>query len=150
MSDGSTSLVVFGRVPSRLKRRTVREAAARLRAEVAQGREFVVLITGDEELRRLNRTFRNKDETTDVLSFPTAEGAMEWGEIAISAGRAKEQAEARGHELEQEITILMLHGLLHLMGFDHETDRGEMKRAESKWRRKLNLPTGLIERAGRA
>ena len=128
----------------------MREFARRLSEEVAGGRGFTCLITGDEELRRLNREFRKKDEATDVLSFPYAEkplaGQRELGEMAVSAGRAREQAEERGHTMEEEIRVLMLHGVLHLMGMDHERDRGQMRRAEARWRRKLGLPAGLIER----
>jgi len=102
------------------------------------------LITTDAELRSLNRRFRRKDAPTDVLSFPSANGAE--GEIAISLDRAAEQAAALGHTIDQELRILMLHGLLHLTGMDHETDRGKMARAESRWRKRLNLPLGLIER----
>ena len=66
--------------------------------------------------------------------------------MAISVERAQEQARSRGHGLEEEIGILMLHGLLHLLGMDHENDRGRMARAETRWRKKLGLPAGLIER----
>jgi probable rRNA maturation factor len=97
-------------------------------------------------LRRLNRQFRKKDYATDVLSFPAhaADGVL--GDIAISFDRVKQQAGERHHALSQEIGVLMLHGILHLMGMDHETDRGQMARAERKWRASLGLPSGLIER----
>jgi probable rRNA maturation factor len=68
------------------------------------------------------------------------------GDIAISLGRARAQAREFGHTIEQEVQILMLHGVLHLMGHDHETDSGAMARAEKRWRAKLGLPNGLIER----
>ena len=71
------------------------------------------------------------------------------GEIAISCGRAAEQAAGFGHSSEDEIRVLMLHGVLHLLGMDHETDRGRMARAEAKWRAALGLPGGLIERTKR-
>jgi probable rRNA maturation factor len=100
------------------------------------------LVTTDEELRRLNKRFRKKDSATDVLSFPGQPG-----EIAISFDRAAEQATALGHSVDAELRILMLHGLLHLSGMDHETDSGEMAKAEARWRKKLKLPVGLIERA---
>jgi probable rRNA maturation factor len=118
---------------------------------VARGRGVVCLITDDRELRRLNRQFRGKNRATDVLSFPAdlASGASRGalGEIAISIDRAAEQAAERGHSLADELRILMLHGLLHLSGFDHETDSGEMGRAEMRWRKRLGLPVGLIERS---
>jgi probable rRNA maturation factor len=98
------------------------------------------LITTDKELRSLNRKFRGKDYATDVLSFPAED-------IAISFDRAAAQAAERGHTVEDELRILILHGLLHLAGMDHETDAGAMARAEVKWRKRLGLPTGLIERA---
>jgi probable rRNA maturation factor len=91
-------------------------------------------------LRRLNREFRGEDYATDVLSFPPED-------IAISFDRAGAQADELGHSLEDELRILMLHGLLHLAGMDHETDSGEMARVELRWRQRLGLPVGLIERA---
>lgn len=103
------------------------------------------MIAGDRELRDLNRRFRGKDEPTDVLSFPSADPSS-LGDIAISYDRAKEQSRRFGLTVEAETRILMLHGVLHLTGMDHERDRGEMARAESRWRKKLELPSGLIER----
>jgi probable rRNA maturation factor len=102
------------------------------------------LITDDAELQRLNEQFRGKNYATDVLSFPEEGG----GEIAISFDRAVAQAAEMGHDVDQELRILMLHGVLHLNGMDHETDNGEMRRAEERWRRKLGLPAGLIKRVG--
>ncbi|MDQ6708338.1 MAG: rRNA maturation RNase YbeY [Acidobacteriota bacterium] len=117
-----------------------------LKAEVAQGLNFHVLIAGDAELRRLNRHFRGTDYATDVLSFPSdVDGYL--GDIAISWHRAAAQAKEFGHALNREIEVLMLHGLLHLLGMNHESDRGKMARAEMAWRERLGLPSGLIERA---
>ena len=110
---------------------------------IARKRNITCLIADDRELRRLNRKFRNQNYATDVLSFPSDDG----GEIAISLDRAAAQAEEYGHALADEIRILMLHGVLHLTGMDHETDSGEMAKAEMRWRRRLGLPCGLIERA---
>jgi probable rRNA maturation factor len=130
--------------------------ARRLEREVAKGRSFDCLVTGDAELRRLNREWRGKDYPTDVLSFPCSAGP--WpapaqgmalrhiGDLAISVMRARSQAREFGHTTEQEVSILMLHGVLHLLGMDHETDGGRMARAERRWRRALGLPAGLIER----
>ncbi|HLX42706.1 MAG TPA: rRNA maturation RNase YbeY [Bryobacteraceae bacterium] len=116
---------------------------------VARGRPITCLITNDRELRRLNRVFRKKDYATDVLSFPMDEGGMDegGGEIAISLDRAVVQARECGHGVADEIRILMLHGVLHLTGMDHESDSGEMARAEMRWRKRLGLPDSLIERA---
>ena len=107
------------------------------------GRPFDCLITGDAELHRLNRTFLGNDYPTDVHSFPNGDAL---GEIAISAERAAAQAHSFGHSLLDEIRILMLQGLLHLSGMDHEKDRGEMARAEAHWRSKFGLPQNLIAR----
>jgi probable rRNA maturation factor len=79
------------------------------------------------------------------LSFPGSGDYL--GDIAISMARARAQARRYGHALEDEIRILMLHGVLHLRGMNHESDSGEMARSELRWRRKFGLPTGLIERA---
>src|SRR5713101_6830024 len=144
--SASEELVLFRRAPGSLPRRELREFAGSLRDAVARGREFHCLITDDRELRRLNRQFRRADYATDVLSFPS-DDAGSLGEIAISADRAAEQAREFGHSRVDEIRILMLHGVLHLLGMDHERDRGEMARAEARWRKKLHLPPGVIARA---
>ena len=105
-----------------------------------------VLLAGSGDLRVLNRRFRGKNHATDVLSFPSGE-KNPMGDIAISLGRARVQARERGHSIETEVCILLLHGILHLTGLDHETDSGQMARAELRWQRKLGLPAGLIERS---
>jgi probable rRNA maturation factor len=146
MSSRSDDLVSFRRASMRLPRRPLREFAARLRDDVAGGRLFHCLITDDRELRRLNLEFRAKDYATDVLSFPEPGVRGVLGELAISWQRAAAQAREYGHSLLHEIEILMLHGVLHLLGMDHEIDGGRMARAEARWRRLLNLPLGLIAR----
>lgn len=129
------------RHPSRRVRRTpLRDFLIDLAKRVAAGPAVTCLITTDAELRRLNREFRGKNYATDVLSFPP-------DEMAISLDRAAAQSKELGHSLDAELRILMLHGLLHLCGMDHEKDSGEMRRAEIRWRKKLGLPSGLIERA---
>ncbi|MGD0438703.1 MAG: rRNA maturation RNase YbeY [Bryobacteraceae bacterium] len=138
--------MLFRVVTPRLARREVRAFAKRLASEVAGGRSFCCLITGDDEVRRLNRDFRKKDSATDVLAFPAADPNGFLGEIAISYPRALQQAADYRLPVLREIEILMLHGVLHLLGMDHEADRGRMARAEAKWRAALGLPTGLIER----
>jgi probable rRNA maturation factor len=132
-----------------LKRRELEAFARALRDETAGGRSFCCLVTGDEALRRMNREFLGKDYATDVLSFPSGDEAGALGDIAISWRRAQEQGAAEGHDAATELRVLLLHGVLHLLGYDHETDRGRMKRAEVKWRTHFSLPGGLIERAGR-
>jgi probable rRNA maturation factor len=114
---------------------------------VAGGRGFHCLITDDRELRRLNRDFLKNDYPTDVLSFPSGAEMGDLGQIAISGNRAIDQAKAFGHTAEEEVRILMLHGVLHLLGMDHATDHGAMARTERGWRKRLGLPAGLIERA---
>ena len=106
-----------------------------------------MLLTSDSELRRLNRTFRKKNKATDVLSFPApleAEGMA--GDLAISLDTAARQAAEQGHTLREEVRILLLHGLLHLAGEDHEIDSGEMAAREHELRGQLRLRSGLIER----
>jgi probable rRNA maturation factor len=120
--------------------------AAGLRRKLAGGREFAVCIASDDTVRRANRQFRNRRATTDVLSFPDDEG-FRLGDLLISAPRARQQAQRLGHSIENELKILLLHGVLHLIGHDHEQDQGEMRRLERAWRRRLHLPAGLIERS---
>jgi len=118
------------------------QGAVRLQGQVT------VLLTTDEAMRGLNRRFRAKNKPTDVLSFP-AEGVGSEGlagDLAISVTTALGQAEEHGHSLSTEIKVLILHGLLHLAGYDHEKDAGEMERRERLLRRRLGLPEGLIER----
>ena len=109
-----------------------------------------VLVTGSSELRSLNRRFRDKDQPTDVLSFPPGPCFVNGlaGDIAISADIAKANARRLGHSAAQEIKVLALHGLLHLVGYDHECDEGVMAGKERQLRRSLGLPLGLIERSG--
>jgi probable rRNA maturation factor len=140
-------LLTYRRKPARLDTLQLEKFARRLRGSVAKGRAFHCLITGDAELWRLNRDFLGKDYATDVLSFPCADSSESIVDLAISLPRARAQATEWGHEVETEVQILMLHGVLHLLGMDHESDSGLMARAEAKWRKAFGLPSGLIERA---
>ena len=139
-----------------------------------------IALVGETEMRRLNRTFRGKDTTTDVLSFPgggrgaggrrprrvplraglrrRVAGVLDGapgppppaaglGDLAICLRVAGRQARAFGHPLRIELRILALHGVLHLLGYDHETDSGTMRRLEDRLRRRARLPTGLVARA---
>lgn len=146
MSSPEGSSITFHRVPPDFRRGRVELFARRMEAELTKGRRFDCRVTGDAELRRLNRQFLGNDYATDVLSFPSAAPAAGLGDIAISLQRARAQARGFGHTTEEEVCILMLHGVLHLMGFDHEADAGRMARAEKRWRARLGLATGLIER----
>jgi probable rRNA maturation factor len=104
-----------------------------------------VALVSDSRVRALNHRYRGKDHATDVLSFPShSDGFL--GEIVIARGVARRQAQAAGHREATELRILALHGLLHLLGYDHERDRGEMERVEARLRRRNGLPAGLIER----
>ena len=131
----------------RVDREELRGFLDQLTRRIARGRTIACLIANDAEVRRLNRQFRGKNQATDVLSFPPANPNGLAGDIAISIDRARIQAAERGHSLADELRILMLHGALHLAGMDHESDSGEMARAESRWRKRLGLPDGLIERS---
>lgn len=105
--------------------------------------EVDVLISGNQRLRQLNRRFRRKNKPTDVLSFPRPSG----GDIAISAQIARDNARLYGHSIADELKILVLHGMLHLAGYDHESDNGRMARVEARLRSQLKLPASLIHRA---
>ena len=108
-----------------------------------------VLLTSNRELRALNSRFRGKDRPTDVLSFPPVFGLVNAfaGDVAISAEMAAHNARLLGHSPAEEIKILALHGMLHLAGYDHERDHGEMARTEERLRKSLRLPAGLIDRS---
>lgn len=130
----------------------------------ARGRVGIALVS-DRAMRRLNRDYRDKDRATDVLSFgqmtasapagtkrgTSRESPQDLGDIAIAVGVARRQARELGHSPDVEFRILALHGLLHLLGYDHETDQGEMGRVEERLRQRAGLPVGLIARTpGRA
>lgn len=111
----------------------------------ARGAVTVAVVT-DARVRALNRQYRKKDKTTDVLSFPSDDPGY-LGDIAIAAGVAARQAHTAGHSLATELRVLALHGLLHLLGYDHEHDDGRMARLERRLRKRGGLREGLIERA---
>jgi probable rRNA maturation factor len=113
-----------------------------------------VAVVPDRVIRRLNRRFAARDAVTDVLAFPAGqdpapETPAPLGEIVVAIGRAAQQARESGHSLRTELRLLVLHGLLHLLGFDHHGDDGRMARVERRLRRLGGLDTGLIERAVR-
>src|SRR5437764_14838410 len=125
--------------------------ARRARRSIALRGTVSILVESNERMRAMNRHFRRKDKPTDVLSFPAGTEVREVhaGDIAISADIAAQNARVFGHSLADEIKILILHGMLHLAGHDHETDSGDMARMESDLRGRLLLPTSLTERAGK-
>ncbi len=113
--------------------------------DLADGLEFSVVVSSDEAVRKANTRFRNVRRTTDVLSFPDGENGY-LGDVLISAPRAARQAAEQGHSVEEEIRILSLHGVLHLQGYDHESDGGMMREVEERLRLRHRLGPGLIER----
>jgi probable rRNA maturation factor len=131
--DASTHGVISAQL-QRFARRA--QTLAKIKGEVD------ILIAGNTRLRDLNRRFRRKNTPTDVLSFPRPSG----GDIAISADIARENAARYGHSVAAELKILVLHGMLHLAGYDHESDKGRMARAEARLRSQLKLPASLIDR----
>ncbi len=145
-------LVIFRKRIAGLSASTLERFVLRAR-RAAHLRETVnVLVTNSLELRALNRRFRGADKATDVLSFPSPEverskARRAAGDVAISADIARENAGRFGHSVADEVKVLALHGILHLAGFDHERDNGEMAREEGRLRRQLKLEVGLIERA---
>ena len=145
---GKRSSILFRKPLPTEERAALRAFAKELSDKLLEGRTIVCLLSDDVHLHQLNKEFLGHDFPTDVLSFPSGE-TEELGELAISLERATEQAIKQGHTLLEELKILMLHGALHLSGMDHEKDRGEMKRLETKWRKTLGLPAGLIERSRR-
>ncbi|MGE5127104.1 MAG: rRNA maturation RNase YbeY [Betaproteobacteria bacterium] len=121
------------RVSAPRLRRVLAAAAAELRVEG----ELALVLAGDPLLQRLNRDYRGLDRTTDVLAFPGPGGEGGLGDIVISVETASRNARGLGRTLAQELDVLALHGLLHLLGHDHETDGGRMERLERRLRRRL-------------
>ena len=121
------------RVSAPRLRRVLRAAASALRVRG----ELSLVLAGDGLLRRLNRDYRGKDKTTDVLSFPGEGGEAGLGDIVISVAKAERNARGFGRTLAQELDVLALHGFLHVLGYDHEADDGAMDRLEARLRRRL-------------
>lgn len=149
---------IAGHGPSAITKPAVARFLTRARKAVALAGEVHVLLADDATLKRLNKTFRGKNKATDVLSFPAGPSTVFFGEpdapefagdLAISLETAARQASRFGHTLSDEVQILLLHGLLHLAGFDHEADSGEMAAREAELRDRLGLPSGLIARASK-
>jgi probable rRNA maturation factor len=133
---------------------------ARIAPRAARG-DVTIALLPDSKVRTLNHVYRRIDKATDVLSFPADKGSGAifpedrgklhptpfLGDIVISRGIAQKQAKILGHSVVTEVRVLALHGLLHLLGYDHENDNGRMARSEARLRRKAGLPTGLIARS---
>jgi probable rRNA maturation factor len=138
----------FGRA---VRQRTLNAFLKKASEAAGLAGDVSVMLTGDEELRRLNREFRGKNRPTDVLSFPAPDPLKGHkplaGDLAVSVETAARQAAEFGHPLQTELEILLLHGLLHLGGYDHENDTGQMARKEAVLRKQFGLEWGLIERS---
>ena len=116
-----------------VRARRLRPWLERLLDALAPARSLGVRFCGDREMRRTNRRYRGLDKTTDVLSFPGEESHL--GDVLVSVPVARQQAAEAHHEPEREIKTLLLHGVLHCLGYDHETDHGEMERLERRLRK---------------
>jgi probable rRNA maturation factor len=136
---------IENRSSARLARGPLVAFAGKVRTSLRLSGGVAILITSNDELQRLNRDFRGKDKPTDVLSFPS-DLRGHAGDIAISAEIAADNAQQRKHTVTDETKVLILHGLLHLAGYDHETDDGEMARKEQLLRRRFGLTESLIAR----
>jgi probable rRNA maturation factor len=153
-ADARKGLIIFQKRVVGLSEASLERFVRAARRAVGLKGTVNVLLTGNVALRTLNQRFRAKNQATDVLSFPAAlcDARKKYGcagEIAISADIAARNALQFGHPAAQEVKILALHGILHLAGFDHEGDNGQMARKETSLREKLGLPSGLIERTER-
>ena len=122
-------------------------------ADVLSNREVELIITDDETMQSLNAQYRDKDAVTDVLSFPletpfTEQSifSMPLGSIIIAASFVQEKAVLLGHSKQDELSLLFIHGMLHLLGFDHEVDDGEMRIKEKELIQQFDLPQSLIVR----
>ena len=133
-------------LPKPTSAQTLSRFANRVQRELSIEGEVSICVTSNREMQALNRRFRKKNKPTDVLTFPSASPAA-GGDIAISLEIAAANASALGHPLATEVKVLILHGMLHLAGYDHEIDDGEMQAREAELRLKFKLPVGLIERA---
>jgi probable rRNA maturation factor len=139
--------IILKRPVRGLSQRSLTEFVAQACAAAGLKGSVTVMVTDSREMRSLNSRFRGKSQATDVLSFPPPVlGNGFAGDIAVSLDIATRNARSLGHSLDQEVQILVLHGILHLAGYDHEEDQGEMAAREVRLRQRFKLPTGLIER----
>ena len=143
-------MTIFEKKIVGIREQSLERFVLRARKAIGMRGRVDVLITGSAAMRALNARFRAKNKATDVLSFPTGDHSRRKpqfaGEIAVSADIAMQNAKRLEHSVASEIKVLILHGILHLAGFDHERDNGKMARKEAQLRRMLKLPVALIER----
>jgi len=135
-------VIIIERALEGVSRQSLARFATRAQKLAGVQGDVAVLITGSRQVQQLNRKFRGKNKPTDVLSFPREDG----GDIAICAEIAQSNATRFGHPAVNEIKVLILHGMLHLAGYDHETDNGRMEKKEASLRAELRLPASLIQR----
>ena len=159
--DNRNRMAALPEAPSLINRQRVEQAdwsgaeafLRQLSSEVAGG-SFSVCLLSDRGIRRYNKRFRRQDQATDVLAFPAGSRGREeqsyLGDILISVETARRNATRYGLRLDEEIKILALHGLLHLMGYDHENDGGRMARQERLWCSRLGLARSLTSRANKS
>lgn len=133
-----TSIDITGSVPRFPKRDIATFARRVLRQLDVKSDDLAIAFVDDDAMRELNRRFRRKDKTTDVLTFP-GDAATHLGDIVISLDQARRQAAGEKHSLAIEVQYLIVHGILHALGYDHETDEGEMNALEMKVRAKVGL-----------
>ena len=111
-------------------------------------KDIELLLTNNEEIQQINRDYRNIDKPTDVLSFPYDNFSPFLGSVVISIDKTKEESKKLGHSILEEIKLLFIHGILHIMGYDHEVDNGEMRQKEEEVIKYFKLPKSLIVRVG--
>jgi probable rRNA maturation factor len=143
----SPNVIIFETAVQGASRPALERFARRAQKLACVAGEVDILIADNRRLLELNRRFRGKAKATDVLSFPRNSSGNAGGNIAISAGIARQNARRYSHSLADELKILVLHGMLHLAGYDHEADDGRMARLEGQLRARLKLPASLIDRA---
>lgn len=136
-------MITFENKPERISQRSLEAFARRAQRLAGTKGDVSVLLTDARRMKELNQRFRGKNRPTDVLSFPGTQG----GDIALCVEIARENSARYGHSFAQELKILLLHGMLHLAGYDHEADEGEMAKREMQLRSRLKLPANLIDRA---
>jgi probable rRNA maturation factor len=139
-------VIIFEKPLSGVDRPALLRFARRARSLAGVRGEVSILVAGNRRIQALNRRFRKKNKPTDVLSFPREGG----GDIAISADIARQNAARYRHSAASELKVLMLHGMLHLAGHDHEKDNGRMENLEARLRARLKLPVSLIDRTRKA
>jgi probable rRNA maturation factor len=146
MGSRTNDVYLENRSQVRVRTMQLRQFAGDVRRALRLKGGVALLVCNDREIRRMNQWFRGKDYATDVLSFPS-DVPGHAGDLAISAQMAAKSARRYKLTLTDEMKVLVLHGMLHLAGFDHEADAGEMQAKETILRKRFKLPPSLTERA---